>query len=202
MKKLAIIITFVLAYAEIHAQATTNNGTPNENRFGFSVGYFGDKFSNRGYQIGVENYLSTTRNFNVVGSILLSNYFVTTTFTALSLNPRIGLRHTANIGVTMESHLGLGYLLRSYKYNEYDVNEQGQVVSKGKASQSSIMPNLAFGIGYDFRRKTKMPILYFARGSVNYNYPNKHALFEASYALETGFIYFPTIKKKLKLGAN
>ncbi len=187
---------FALAYVKIHAQATTANGTPNENRFGFSVGYFSDRFSNPGYQIGIENYLATTKNYNVIGSLLLSNYFVANKITAFSLNPRIGLRYTLNMGLTMESYLGLGFLQRFYKYDQYDVDGQGQVINKGKPAQLSVMPNFAVGIGYDFRRKTKIPALYFLRASINYNYPNKHSFFEVAQALETGFIYVPTRKKK------
>ncbi|MFN4000399.1 hypothetical protein [Algoriphagus sp.] len=192
------IIYFIIAtafYTNAIAQEATTNGTPPDERFGFSVGYFGDMIRNPGYFIGLENYLATTKNYQVIGSVIFTNYFLKQNFTALSLNPRIGLRYTSNFGITLESHLGLGYLHRFYRFDDYDVNEQGEIVSKGKASQISAMPNLAVGLGYDFRRKTNLPLLYFLRGSINYNYPNRHFLFEASIAIETGITYVPKFGK-------
>ncbi|MDX1907316.1 MAG: hypothetical protein SF053_09805 [Bacteroidia bacterium] len=199
MKKVIIICLAISIHIVSLAQTTTKIGTPIENRLGFSVGYYGDNFSNFGYQLGIERYLATTANFQVIGSLSITNYFVKQNFTAYSFNPRIGIRYTTDFGLTLESHLGLGYLYRSYKFDEYDVNSQGQVVSKGKASQSSVMPNLAIGIGYDLRKKFNFPLVYIVRGSINYNYPNKHFLFEASYALETGIVFIPNLQKsKLK----
>lgn len=191
-----MLFAVVLLYTTSFGQTTTKNGTSTENRFGFSVNYFGHKISSHGYQIGVENYLATTQNYNVVGSVFLTNYFVEKNYMAIALNLRIGLRYTTNFGLSLESHLGIGYSQRFFKFDEYDVNGVGQVITKGKASQISVMPNLAIGIGYDFRRKLNIPVIYIIRGSINYNYPNKHLLFEAFPALETGIIYVPKLKIK------
>ncbi len=189
----------VAFYGNVIAQERTANGTLKDERFGFSAGYFGDKFRNVGYLLAWENYLATTQNFTIVGTVQFSNYFVSQNFTAVSVLPRIGVRYTTNYGLALESHLGLGYLHRFYKFNEYGVNQEGQITTQRKASQASAMPSIAIGLGYDFRRKTALSLLYFIRGSINYNYPNKHFLFEASYALETGFIYIPKrIKKTTK----
>ncbi len=196
MKNSILTLALFLQAFILSAQSTTNNGTPTDQRLGFSIGYYGDRVSNQGYQLGIEKYLATTNNYSVVGSMLGSNYFVKNISTAVSLNPRIGLRHTANSGITLESHFGLGYLHRFYKYNDYSVNAQGQIVSSKKASQASVMPNFAFGLGYDFRKKANLPVVYFLRTSINYNYPNKHLFFEASYALETGIVFIPKCKKK------
>ncbi|HMO39313.1 MAG TPA: hypothetical protein PKC76_08925 [Saprospiraceae bacterium] len=189
MKKIFILVLTILFCNKVFSQETTKNGTPQDERFGFSVGYFGDKFRNAGYLFAWENYLATTQNFTVVGTIQFSNFFATQNFTAVSLLPRIGVRYTTNFGLTLESHLGLGYLHRFYSYDEFDVNAAGDLIRKGKASQAAAMPSIALGLGYDFSRKTELPILYFLRASVNYNYPNKHFLFEASYAIETGLTY-------------
>lgn len=195
MKNL-IIIFFIFVITNANAQELSKNGILTSERFGFTLGYFGDKLTNHGYSIGVENYLATTKNYAVIGSLQFTNYFASKNFTAISLSPRIGLRYTTNFGLTLESHLGLGYLHRFYHYNEFEVDGQGQIISKQKASQASAMPSIILGAGYDFRRKTKLPIQYFLRASINYNYPNKHFIFEASYALETGFIYIPRLNKR------
>lgn len=198
MKKVILLVIIMGIFGEVFSQETTKNGTPLDERFGFSIGYFGDKLVNYGYLLAFENYIATTQNFNILGTIQFSNYFVNQNFTAITLLPRIGLRYTANFGLSLESHLGIGYLHRFYNYDEYAVNAQGQVVVKGKASQASFMPSICLGLGYDFRRKTNLSLLYFLRASLNYSYPNKHFFFEASYAIETGFTYIPKWNKKRK----
>jgi hypothetical protein len=196
MKKVLTIISLLsLQYLSFAQTSTTQNGTPIENRYGFSFNYFGHKITSPGFQMGVESYLATTKNYNVIGSVFFTNYFVDKNYTAIALNPRIGLRYTANFGLTLESHLGMGYLHRFFQFNEYDVNTNGQLISKGKASQASVMPNLAVGIGYDLRKKLNLQIIYVIRASINYNYPNRHLLFEAFQALETGIVYVPKMKK-------
>lgn len=187
--------SFLLLMAlAIHAGAqglTTPNGTPKNYRFGYSLGYYGDQISNVGAQIGLERYLSTTKNYQVIGTVLLNGFAVKDAYTAVAITPRVGMRATANFGLTAEMHLGLGYRHTFFQYDDYAINESGQLVSRGKAAQASVMPNLAIGVGYDFRRTTNWPIQYFARMSVNYVYPNRHFLFEARYALETGIIWVP-----------
>jgi hypothetical protein len=195
MKKYIYILAFAIFSCNAYAQDITKNGTPANPRFGLYAGYFGDKIANHGYLVGFENYLATTKNFNVIGAVQISNFFASQNFTAVSVLPRVGLRYTANIGLLLESYLGFGYLHRFYSYDEYDVNAQGQVISKGKASQGSATPSICLGLGYDFQKKSSLPMLFFLRGSVNYYYPNKHFLFEASYALETGVTYIPNFKK-------
>jgi hypothetical protein len=185
MNKIALssLIALICA-APLCAQTTT----PQSPRFGFSIAYYGHRLTDPGMQFGVERYLATTPNYTVIGSALASAYLVKDVLTAVSLNPRIGLRYTANFGLALESHLGLGYLHRFYQYDEYSVNASGQIVSAGKGSQASVMPNLAVGLGYDFRKTTKLPLLFFTRTGIYYNYPNRHFLFEASYALEVGVV--------------
>lgn len=196
MKKIKLIALFALTAATVHSQELTKNNTPINQRFGFSLAYFGDKVVNKGLQIGVEKYLSTTANYNVVGSFILGTFGIKDVYNTLSLTPRIGLRYTSKFGLTAETHFGLGYLQRFYKYDQYNVNANGQLVSEGKTTLISAMPNFALGLGYDFRRKTKLSIVYFARLAINYNYPNKHYFVEASPALETGIVWIPKFNTK------
>ncbi|MBO0931646.1 hypothetical protein [Fibrella aquatilis] len=194
MKTPLLIICFAISYCCAFSQEATKEGTPLTKRFGFSAGYYGDKVTNHGLLFGVERYLATTEHYTVISSVQLAAFVADQNFTALSVLPRIGLRKTANSGLLAEGSIGLGYLHKFYAYTEYEVGGQGQLIAKRKAAQASVMPSICLGIGYDFRRKTKLPFLYFLRGSVNYNYPSKQLFFEASYAIETGLTYVPTIK--------
>jgi len=188
-------IALLISTGKTTAQELTNNGTNKERRFGYSASYYSLKNNSFGWQIGIENYLATTKNFQVIGSLNLSNYFVKDIYTGASINPRIGFRYISNFGFVLENFIGFGYLHRFYKFNDYSVNANGDVVSKGKASQASAMPNIMLGIGYDLENKLKIPLLAIIRGSVNYNYPNRHFIFETYLALEAGIVYRPNFKK-------
>ncbi len=177
------------------AQEFNNNGTNKLRRFGYSASYYSIKSSSFGWQLGVENYLATTKNYQVIGSLNLSNYSVESVYTAVTLNPRIGFRYTSNFGFVLENAIGFGYLHRFYKYNDYGVNANGDVVSKRKASQGSAMPNFMLGAGFNLENKFKIPLLAVVRGSLNYNYPNRHFIFETYFSLEAGLVFRPNFKK-------
>lgn len=198
MKKLLLIPFFLVFSNFLHSQELTKNNTPKNQRLGFSVGYYGHKITNTGVQIGLERYLSTTQNFNVLASFMFTGFSVKDVYKAVSFTPRIGFRYTANWGLTAETAIGLGYLQRFYQYEQYDLNDNGQLVKTGKAKLASAMPNFTVGVGYDFRKKTGLNALYFIRFGMNYNYPNKHYFYDQSTALETGIVWVPKFGGKSK----
>jgi hypothetical protein len=188
MKRITFSLILLGLVSLANAQEIESNGTPKDKKYGLVIGYYGNKLTEAGVQVGLENYLATTANFQVVSSLHLNIFRKKDIHTGLSLNPRIGVRHTANWGLTMEGHLGLGYLHRFFDYDQYKLDESGVIVKQGKAGQASLMPNIAFGLGYDFSRTFQLPVALYLRPSVNWAYPNKHFGFEASYAAEVGIV--------------
>jgi hypothetical protein len=188
MKHIVFSLIFLGIASFANAQNFTSNGTPKGKKYGLVIGYFGNKLTEAGTQVGLENYLATTTNFQVISSLHVNVFHKTNLHTGISLNPRIGVRHTANWGLTTEGHLGLGYLHRFFAYDQYKLDESGAIVKQGKAGQSSAMPNIALGLGYDFSRVSRLPVALYLRPSVNWTYPSKHFGFEASYAAEAGII--------------
>lgn len=196
MKILIIIFcTVLISTNTISAQEFNKSGTNNSRKFGYSASYYSIRNSSIGWQIGIENYLATTKNFQVIGSLNLSNYYLKDLYTAVALNPKIGFRYTSDFGFVLENSIGFGYLHRFYKYDDYSVNANGDVVAKGKVSQASAMPNITFGFGYNLGNKLKIPLLAIVRAGVNYNYPNRHYIFETYTFTEVGIIYRPTFNK-------
>jgi hypothetical protein len=193
MNKLALItISFSLTIS-IQAQELTKNFTPKNQRYGFFMGYYGNKIDEPGVQLGVENYLATTPNYQIVGSLFSVLFGVDKQYYAFAVSPRIGLRYTSMWGLTLESHFGIGYIYRHFNYDQYELNSNGEIVNKGNAGISSMMPNFALGLGYDFSRKINLPVKLYLRPSCSANYPAGHILFQASYAIEAGIIYIPKI---------
>jgi hypothetical protein len=195
MKNSIVLAIALLLATAGHAQDLTRNFTPRNQRYGFYMGYYGNKINEAGFQVGVENYFATTPNYQVIGSLFSTFFGKKEQYYSFVISPRIGLRYTAGCGLTLESHVGFGYTYRHFNYDQYDLNNKGEIVDKGKAGISSMMPNFAFGLGYDFSRKANLPLKLYTRPSCNLSYPEGHILFQASYALEVGVIYVPTFNK-------
>lgn len=196
MKKTFTILIVILTFYQVNAQDLTKNLTPKNERFGFMIGYYGDKLSNAGIQLGAETYLATTNNYQVIASMQYNLYGQKETYIAHYINPRFGFRYTANFGLIAESYFGIGYIFRKYQYDQYVLNNDGNIVNKGRAGVSSAVPNIALGLGYDFSKKLKLPISTYIRPSVHFFYPNGYVVFEATYSIEAGIIYVPTFKTK------
>ena len=169
----------------------TKNGTPKNSQYGFSLGYFGYKLYAKGVQLGVERYLATTNNFNVIGSLNMIYYNETGIQSAISLNARIGQRFTTNFGLFMETSLGLGVQQTYFTTQIFDYNNGVATVTTSKSSKLGVLPNIAIGIGYDFTKKFDSPVKLYLRPAFYWLYPDRNLLFQSAYALEAGIIYMP-----------
>jgi hypothetical protein len=193
MKKITTIAIMFCLIITVQAQELTKNLTPKNQQLGFFMGFYGNQLHDPGVQIGVEDYLATTLNYQIIGSMHLVVFGKNNLYYAIALTPRIGLRYTSIFGLTFESHFGIGYVYRHFNYHQYEINATGDIDDKGNAGLSSMMPNLAIGLGYDFSRKINLPVKLYIRPSCGLSLPAGHILFEAYYGLEAGLIYAPTI---------
>lgn len=193
----AIILIVLLANVFfLNAQNITKNGTPNEKKYGFSVGYFGYRLNNFGFQIGVEKYLASTNNFNVLGGINILYYHQRDIQSAIAMNARIGQRYTTGFGLFLESYLGIGVQQTFYVNKTFDYNSGQSTITETKMSKTGITPNISLGLGYDFSNKTKIPLKFYLRPSFYWLYPDRNLVFQSSSAIETGLIFVPTISRK------
>ena len=188
-----ILITIVSSST---AQDLTKNGTPKNTKFGFSAGYFGYKFSNPGFQLGIENYIATTKNYNVIGGINIYYYNQKDIQSAMTISARIGQRYTANFGLFLETNIGIGIQQTFYVIKTLEHNSGQSTFTESKMSKNGISPSISLGLGYDFSKKTKYPIKFHMRPSFYWLYPDRNLVFQSSYAIETGLIYVPNFKKK------
>jgi hypothetical protein len=202
MKNSITLITLLASIFISNAQDITKNGTPNEKKYGFSLGYFGYRFNNVGFQIGVENYLASTNNYVVLGGVNILYYNQKDIQSAVAMNARIGQRYTAGFGLFLESYLGIGLQQTLYVNKTFDYNSGQSTISETKMSKTGIIPNISLGLGYDFSKKTKIPLKFYLRPSIYWLYPDRNLVFQSSYAIETGLIYVPTFKKKQKKGSS
>jgi hypothetical protein len=188
--KIIFSILFLTSVFQGFAQTETNkNGTPNNQKRAISVAYYGYQISNPGILIGMENYLATTPNFQVVAGLDLKFQQKQDNFSAFGLNARIGQRYTTDFGLMLETHLGIGVQQTSYTSKVYDLTTKPISENSVKTSKLGLNPNINFGIGYDFSKKTNLPIVYYIRPSINWLFPDRNLVFQTNPSLETGIIY-------------
>lgn len=190
---LILLITIV---SISNAQDITKNGTPKNNKFGFSAGYFGYKYTNPGVQLGFEKYIATTNNFNVIGGVNALYYYQKDIQSAVSINARIGQRYTTEFGLFFETYVGIGVQQTFYVNKTYEYNSGQSIITETKLSKTGMNANIVLGLGYDFSKKTKYPVKFYLRPSFYWLYPDRNLVFQSSYAIETGLIYVPNFKKK------
>jgi hypothetical protein len=191
MKRLlAILAAATLCTLHIQAQnkETTTNFLQTSPQWGITAGYYTNRFSNPGFMIGGEIYLSSTKNYKVLASLQYNFFTASGFYTAHHIAPRIGFRATADFGLLAESYFGIGYIYRQYQYDQYILDGNGTIVNQGRAGISSAVPNVVLGIGYDFSKNSNLPLTFFTRPSVSFFYPNGQVTFEATFALEAGII--------------
>jgi hypothetical protein len=189
MKILNLIIAFLICNNANAQNTIGRNGTPTNQKYGLIVAYNGYKISNAGFKIGVEKYLASTTSFKIVSSLALKLDRATNDFSALGLQATIGQRFTNNFGLMLETHVGIGVQRSVYTSTIYNVSATPITKSYATKSQINANPNIAFGVGFDMSKKTKYPVLVFARPTINWIFPNQHAVFANYVALELGVVY-------------
>jgi len=188
MKKLLLALLIVSGYSTLSAQVNTEpNGTPSNQRFALSIGFYGFSGKNPGIQIGLENYLATTQNFQIIGGLFLQLYSQKEKQSGIAINARIGQRYTSNAGLMFESYLGIGPEWTTYKsrVSDYALSK----TSIEKKSKWGIIPNIAIGAGFDSNRISDSPLLYYLRSSASWLIPDRNLLFQSKLNLEAGVVH-------------
>jgi hypothetical protein len=74
--------------------------------------------------------------------------------------------------------------------------------SKIKTAKTGAIPNIALGIGYDFSKKTKLPVIFYVRPNITWLYPDKNLVFNTTANIESGIIYKPTFRQRTDKSPN
>jgi len=199
MRKTVNIITVALvllvASFASNAQEISSNGTPANKKYGFVVGYLGYRFINPGFQLGIEKYVATTKNYQVITSLNLYYYNQPNAQSAIGINARIGQRFNTRFGLFLESYLGVGLQNTSYISTTYEYKAGLGTATENKSSKVGLSPGVVLGLGYDLSKVTKYPAKFYVRPAAYWLYPDQNLVFQTSFAVETGLIYIPTWKK-------
>jgi len=121
-----------------------------------NISYFGETITHPGIEIGYEN--TFYKGFNFTASI--GTYIHQRNHVGLFLSTGLNWRHTFSFGYSMEFGLGTGYL-HTWEHggDTYIVNDNGNVSIKPKYGHPHFMPIVKISLlGWDFRKKTKIPL--------------------------------------------
>ena len=99
----------------------------------------------------------------------------------------------------LESYLGIGLQQTFYVNKNFEYNLGQSMIIETKMNKTGIIPNISLGLGYDFSKKTKIPLKFYLRPSFYWLYLDRNLVFQSSSAIETSLIFVPTIiRKKMK----
>ncbi|MEL6536627.1 MAG: hypothetical protein AAFQ98_14510 [Bacteroidota bacterium] len=157
---------------------------------GYSLGYYAFKGGHPGMQVGVERCLAQQHNFQTIGQVFLQFYSQSKRQTGVGLNARVGQRYTAGFGLIAESYLGIGPELTVHQTEIWDFDTEETTISQ--TTQLGVLPNLAFGLGYDFNRKLNLPFTSFCRANIAWLIPDRNLVFQTSLNWEVGIVYSPS----------
>ncbi|MEM6698354.1 MAG: hypothetical protein AAF599_08160 [Bacteroidota bacterium] len=194
LKQICFTFIFLFLTQITTAQELGINGTPVNSRWGFSVGYYGYQFNNFGLQLGAENYLAATKNFQVLSISSIQFYTSKETQNGIELNLRFGQRYTTDFGLLLENYIGIGTAYTTFFSPTIDFTT-GQSFTT-KTNNWGIKPNLTLGMGYDFKRKSEIAITTYLRTNISWLYPDRNLVFQNSMFLEAGIVFTPTLGRK------
>jgi hypothetical protein len=190
-KKIAVVTLFCALTVSVSAQIKLQHS--NYKR-GITLAYNSYNFSNAGVKIGEENYVAKADKLTVVGGLFLNLLQSKKDFFALGVQATIGQRYTNKWGLMLETQMGIGIQRTTYSSLVYDISKNPITESIVKSSKFNINPNIGFGLGYDFTKKTALPLLAFVRPTINWVFPDRNTVFKTYPALEIGVNYFFRIK--------
>jgi hypothetical protein len=198
-KKTGIVfLSLLLTVNIILAQELTKNGTPKNKRFGYSIAYLSFRGQSPGFQLGIENYLATTKNYKCFSNANFQYYKEKEIQTGVAFNFGLGQRITSTVGFYFENILRLGLQRTTYIQKIVEFNNGSTSTCYIEKNKTGFSPGIVLGIGYDFSQQTDLSAQIFFRPSFYWLYPDNNLLFKSFYVYEFGLIIVPFKKMKDK----
>ncbi len=188
IKKTLIIIIIFLGLTSVFAQEADEE---QNSKFSINVSYFGEWITNPGFVAGVEYEILENKKgwFSLITKGEVGFYYQEQNNLTMFIDTQIGPRFTAPFGLYADLCLGLGYSHIWPVGNIYSgVDSNGNIIDENNTGDPSMMFGLSIGVGWDFGKKTKLPLRVFARGNFFGHYPVNRFI-RPKLALEVGVGY-------------
>jgi hypothetical protein len=116
-----------------------------------------------GFSLGTEYAYKEGRSGKFYQGMSLGYFYHEVIAKGYFLQTSAGYRHTTRFGLFGDLSLGLGYLLYFHPGEVFKLNDQGEYEPAKSPGRSALMILFSIGAGYDFSRKTSLPLSVFIR---------------------------------------
>ena len=140
-------------------------------RFGLSVAYFGETITHPGFRLGGEWSVVDRPKYALIAGADLGFYSHKRSHTALFTDVKFGVRGTTRSGLYLDVFAGIGYFHTWVNGDVYVQDGDGVALRGLSAGRPHVMPNGSFGLGWDFSRKTELPLSVFVSLAPFSEYP-------------------------------
>ncbi|WP_373492952.1 hypothetical protein [Aquiflexum sp.] len=156
-----------------------------KNPYGLSIGYWG--LNDLGFQVGLEiNHLQTEKHRNYSYLSMLANRKADV-YSSLGLRVGNSFIRMFKSGFYLEYGLFMGYLGSIYDFEQYGLNDNGEIVNIGRPWFHSALAGFVIGGGYDFSIHTNLNARVFIKPNIFYRLPNNDSMpFINSFLIEMG----------------
>ncbi|MCB9763837.1 MAG: hypothetical protein H6739_28970 [Alphaproteobacteria bacterium] len=152
-------------------------------------GYSAYGLTNPGAHLGVELHLAEAERFTVFSTLGLEGYREAGAQAGGMLNLRYGTRWTAPFGAMVET--GLGAAGEVYASTETTWTFEDGVASSAEALRvrPAFAPSVFLGAGYDLSRRTKAPLMLYARPTLIWRIPDRNLALRNAVDVQVGLTW-------------
>lgn len=154
MKKTVILLLFIISSNTFSIPikiSLTNSGIalPFTQFYGEGIGLF----------IGTEFTFFQYEDFNLSQSFNIGFFHQDLFQQGIILSSDTNIRYTHETGLLGEISGGVGYIHSFYNTDSFKLSSDGDYLKNNDPGRSSFSPSFSVGIGYDFRKTLKKPIV-------------------------------------------
>lgn len=177
MKKSFYIIMILLSFLFfflISSSYSQENPAKPKKRFPLELSFFNHASSSPfdstildilhpGFSLGTEYTYKEGRFGKFFQGLSLGYFYHEIIAKGFFLQTTGGYRYTTGFGLFGDLSLGLGYLLYFHPGEVFKLNDQGEYEPAKSPGRSALMISFSLGVGYDFSRKSGLPLSVFIR---------------------------------------
>ena len=169
---------FIAPFAAARAEVAVSRPVAQPPPLALTASYFGEVGTHPGLALGVDYtlaHLGDAHEVFVRGQV--GGYLHPRLYWAAFAGGEVGWRSTTSFGLRGEVALGLAYLHTILASPVYAVGSDGQATATTDLGHPGVMPSATLGVGWDFGRRTGVPLAVMLRPIVFWQFPvNQSAL--------------------------
>jgi hypothetical protein len=187
LPKINFLLLFIIFTIYGETKDTLENGHSNS----ITTFYLSD-FNKHGGGVGINHNLLQTSKYKIIAFISIG------TLTERKFNTSVmqlfsqSVRRTFRWGLFIEQTIFTGYCGTRYEFDQFQVDNNGEIVNIGKQWTHSIMAGSATELGYDFSKHTRFNFQPYVKFNSAFKFPNYDQCFlYKNIWFQTGVTFHP-----------